>query len=271
MKQSQGEEKIMKHRENGVGKALYKNTGVASHLQALLLMGDFNYPDICRRDNTAGHKQSQRFLKRVNDNFLIQVIGEPPRRGAMLDLVFTHREQLLGNVMLQGSLGCSGYETVDFEIVGAVGRACSKLTALDFSILHFSIGHPCLNWRDIDGWTTWWIQNCLDGHMQRDVVNSSLSTWRPVTISVPLGLVLGPVLFNIFAGDMGKGIVCTLSRFADTTKLCGAVDALKRRDVIQRNLDTPEWWACANLMKINRVPHLGHDNLLGTPSGWAEN
>ncbi|GAB0207569.1 hypothetical protein GRJ2_003222600 [Grus japonensis] len=50
--------------------ALYRQIGAASHSQALVLMGDFNHPDICWRDNTAGHKQSRRFLECVNDNFL---------------------------------------------------------------------------------------------------------------------------------------------------------------------------------------------------------
>ena len=43
---------------------------------------------------------------------------------------------------------------------------------------------------------------------------------------------MGPALFNIFVSDVDSGLECTLSKFANDIKLCGAVDMLEGRDAI---------------------------------------
>ncbi|GAB0178933.1 hypothetical protein GRJ2_000358600 [Grus japonensis] len=141
-------------------KALYRQIGAGSCSQALVLMGDFNHPDICWRDNAAEHKQSRKFLECVDDNFLLQVIEEPTRRGAMLDLILTNKEGLVGDVKLKGSLDCSDHEMVEFRILRAARRVCSKLTTLDFSRADFSL------FRDLLGKIAW--DKALDGRGARD-------------------------------------------------------------------------------------------------------
>jgi len=56
----------------------------------------------------------------------------------------------------------------------------------------------------------------------------------------------------------------SLSKTANDTKLCGAVDTLEGRDDLQRDLGRLERWTCAKFMKFNKakckVLHLGRGN-----------
>jgi len=53
-------------------------------------MGDFNLPDTCWKYNAAERKKPRTFLECVEDNFLMQLVSEPTRGGALLALLFTN-------------------------------------------------------------------------------------------------------------------------------------------------------------------------------------
>jgi len=102
-------------------------------------VGDFNHPDISWEDHTARHMQSWRFLQSSNDNFLMQVVEEPTRRGVVLDLVLTNKGGLVEDVKVGGSLGCTDHEMVEFKILRGGSRAISRIKTLDLRRADFAL------------------------------------------------------------------------------------------------------------------------------------
>ncbi|KAF4792348.1 hypothetical protein TURU_121268 [Turdus rufiventris] len=78
------------------------------------------------------------------------------------------------------------------------------------------------------------------------------------------GSILSLVTFYIFMNDLDAAMEGILSKFADDTKLGGAVDYLRGRETLQGVLDKLNDWAVTNHTKLNKgkrwILHLGQDN-----------
>ena len=120
------------NQEEEVDEAFYRQLQAASQSQALVLMGDFHHPDISWEDHTVRHTQSRRFLQTIDDNFLMQMVEEPTRRGTP-----TNKEGLVEDVKDGGSLGSSDHEVVEFRILCGGSRAISRIKTLDFRRANF--------------------------------------------------------------------------------------------------------------------------------------
>lgn len=95
-------------------------------------MGDFKYSVVYCESNTTGCKQSRRLPACVENNFLVQIFEKTTRGEALLDLMLTSADDLIKEVKIGCSLGCSDHAVVEFVILRSRGLAKIKVRMLKF-------------------------------------------------------------------------------------------------------------------------------------------
>ena len=140
---------------------------------------------------------------------------------------------------------------------------------LDFSKAFDKVPHQRLLKKvasyGIKGEILQWIENWLHDGKQRVVVKGSSSNWSDVISGVPQGSVLGPTLFIIFINDIDEGVVSSLSKFADDTKLLRQVPEVEYAFTLQDDLKNLYKWSCDWQMLFNagkcKCLHMGFNNM----------
>jgi len=81
--------------------------------KSLLLMGDFNYPDIDWSTGCGHTGNSQNFADCIEDSFLTQHVNEATRKGSILDLVITSEPNMIDDVSVLGTFGSSDHNMLE--------------------------------------------------------------------------------------------------------------------------------------------------------------
>lgn len=135
--------------KEGVDEASFKQREATSWLQAWILTGDFKCPDVCSSRNKQGGEQAIQ-SKCPGDIFLPEVPDRPTRAGLLLDTLLMGRKEPFGNVVADGSLGCSDHQWQSLNAEGKWERqVAEERSGLQDSRLWFIQGRQevVLTWK----------------------------------------------------------------------------------------------------------------------------
>ena len=122
------------------------------------------------------------------------------------------------------------FDTVDHSIL------CTKLTYYGFRGSSYDL-----------------LCNYLAGRQQRVLFHGDLSDWGTVSIGVPQGSILGPLLFALYINDLPSVVnYCLLDLFADDAELHYSHSDLRVVETcLQSDLDSVADWLDSSRLRLN--------------------
>ena len=97
-----------------------------------------------------------------------------------------------------------------------------------------------------------WIHSYLTGRYQYVQIRNNTSSLAPVSLGVPQGIILGPLLFILFFNDLPLHSNQNLDLYADDSTLHSSSNSInKLNDTLCSAMNTIEQWSISNGMVVN--------------------
>jgi retron-type reverse transcriptase len=127
-----------------------------------------------------------------------------------------------------------------------------------FDTINHAILLQKLKWIGVDSKSLQWFQSYLSHHTQKTVVNNCYSNQCKVSIGVPQGSVLGPLLFLVYINDLSSCLHHTqASLFADDTAIyCVASTPSELQTKLNEDLIHLKSWLDENRLSLNLLKTL---------------
>lgn len=121
----------------------------------VIIMGDFNLPDVNWEESSASSTRSRDILNSLQGASLKQLVGEPTRKDAILDLILTNGDRI-SDVHVGENLGSSDHQAVWFSIKTETDTYHTKTKVLDFRKADFVEMGECVSdslveWKNLKG------------------------------------------------------------------------------------------------------------------------
>ena len=119
------------------------------------------------------------------------------------------------------------------------------------------VSHPVLlkklNCLGVDSGSLQWFQSYLSHRMQRTVLNNCFSSSHKVSIGVPQGSVLAPLLFLVYINDLPSCLQYTQASLCadDTAVYCAAFSPEELQVKLNEDLRHLKFWLDDNRLTLN--------------------